>query len=514
MIRGLYRRLALILLLVFVILGTLFFWLYERSSERLQHEISQKLHLHLAQYLVQDITLFDNGELNHEKMKEAFSKVMMLDPGTELYIIDPQGRVVAYEAPEEKIRHRIISLAPIQQFLDDTRVLPILGDDPRSEKQKTFSVAPIYASQEDLSETTTGQSAERKLLGYLYIIINGEVYDDVTMALKANKAWWVSLGMMAAAMIFLLLTAFLLFNKLTQPLVKLSREVKRFEDSGFTELPEGAQQLLSSPSEQYDEFQQLCGSFYRMAQHIIDQLGSLKKHNELRSEFLAHVSHDLRTPLAGVRAYLETLQLKGQEINESARQEYLEKALVTNNRLSQMIDELFELARLEYGEIDIHPETIRVSDLLSDMYANLSTLATEKHIHLQVKLQREALTVYADVARLDRILQNLIANAIQYTPHKGEVTVTVEPLGNEEVKLSVADTGQGIAEADLPYIFEPYFRSRSGRRAYQGGKGLGLAITERLLALHGSQLEVNSRAGQGTVFSFILKAKAPTETGD
>ena len=498
MIQSLYRRLALILLLMFIVLGAILFWFYESSNQSLQQETSQKLHLQLADYLVEEIDLFSDGKLDHESVKDAFSNVMRLDPGTELYVIDLQGQVMAYDAPEEKIKHKTISLLPIKAFINNKESLPILGDDPRSNKQKVFSAAPIYGKDDSL-------------MSYLYIIIKGEAYDDVTMALQANKTWWVSLGMMGAAMIFLLLTALLLFNKLTQPLIRLSKEVVSFEKSNFTELPKNAHQFLASEATSGDEFLQLQQSFYRMSQHITDQLAYLKKHDEIRSEFLAHVSHDLRTPLAGVRAYLETLQLKGQDLSEAARQDFLEKALVTNDRLSKMIDELFELARLEYGEVQVNPEVVQLSDLLSDMYATLSNLAAEKGVTLEVNMSRDDLTVYADVARLDRILQNLIANAIQYTPAKGNVKVDVLALQSEispQIKISVTDTGQGISEEDLPYIFEPYFRSKSGRQVNQDGKGLGLAITGRLLELHGSKLSVNSRLNEGTEFSFLLNTQS------
>jgi len=113
--------------------------------------------------------------------------------------------------------------------------------------------------------------------------------------------------------------------------------------------------------------------------------------------FLAHVSHDLRTPLAGMRAYLETLQLRGDDLSEADRDDFLKKALLTNDKLSGMIDELFELARLEHGQVNVNPELIRLSDLLSDLYASLNGLASKKGVHLAVDMDNEEVNVFADM---------------------------------------------------------------------------------------------------------------------
>jgi len=503
---SLYRRLALVLLGVFLLLASLLFWLYESSSKHLQLETSQKLHLHLAEYLVQDIKLFTHDELDLKRVKEAFNKVMHLDPATELYIIDQNGKVLAYDAPDEKIKQHHVNLLPIKQFLKYPDELPIVGDDPRSTQQKVFSVAPIYKNAHDLSHDKT------RLAGYLYIIIGGERYDSVASSLKENKTWRHGLFLMGIALVFLLLTTLLLFYGMTRPLVRLSREVAEFEQSGFSQLPKNSDHLLAMDTTKLDEMQQLQGSFYRMSQHIQQQLDYLKKHDRLRREFLAHVSHDLRTPLAGMRAYLETLQLKGEALKASDRQTFIEKALRSNTRISAMLNELFELARLEHGQINIHPETLRLSDLLSDTYASLSTMALTKGITLNVKMTQQNITVYADIERLDRILQNLIVNAIHYTPKHGSVTIGVTQTikDNEQwVTISIKDTGLGISTEELPYIFEPYFRANNGEKIFREGQGLGLAITQRLLKLHNSAIKVSSELHQGTTFSFTLRGSDP-----
>lgn len=490
MIKGLYRRLALVLFTVFLTLGAVLFWVYDNATQQLQQETAQKLSLHLASGLVQSLELYPDDELNRENVKDAFSKVMYLDPGTELYVISTAGEVLEYDAPPEKIINNTIDLAPVKLFIANKEFKLTLGVDPRSNKKKAFSAAPIF-------------DKNNELLAYLYIIIQGEVYDDASSLINANKTWLISLSIIAAALAFLLLTALLLFYKLTRPLVQLNKEVAALEQSNFQQLA-NTDDSFSIDEQPKDELQALRGSFYRMGHKIVDQISTLKKHDQMRREFLAHVSHDLRTPLAGMRAYLETLQLKGDELSEIDRDDFLKKALLTNHKLSGMIDELFELARIEHGQIAVNPEQVRLSDLLSDMYGSLSGLANNKGIHLAVDMVREDVNVMADVARLDRVLQNLVGNAILYTPAGGTVTIRVSDITNGKVQLAVEDTGQGIAAADLPYVFEPYFRSTNGQQAYHKGKGLGLAIASKLLALHGAELTVESELGAGTRFEFGL----------
>ena len=488
MIKSLYGRLAWVMLSVFLVLGLVMFWVYDNATRQLQQETAQKLHLNLAQYLVDDIDLYSRGKLNTENVKQAFDKVMHIGPGTELYVISTQGKVLAYKAPREKIIKHRIDLKPVKSFIRSKAFDMIRGDDPRSDKQKVFSAAP-------------SANSDGRLLAYLYIIIRGESYDDTAALISSGKTRLLSFVLMSVALVFLLLTTLLLFYKLTRPLARLDREITGFEESGF-------QHLFIAPvsAKQRDEIQSLQGSFHRMGSKIIEQLNTLRRHDQTRREFLAHVSHDLRTPLAGMRGYLETLQLNDQQFSVTERQDFIEKTLTINKKLSSMIDELFELAQLEHGEITINLERVRLSDLLSDLYATLSELANAKGVRLSIEMDTDNIQVLADVARLDRVLQNLVCNAIIYTPPAGEVIVRVTEEVSYGVQISVEDTGQGIAAEELPYVFEPYYRSASGQLANRQGNGLGLAIASRLLALHRSPLRVESDLGTGTRFIFSLPA--------
>jgi len=241
-----------------------------------------------------------------------------------------------------------------------------------------------------------------------------------------------------------------------------------------------------------------------MEQRIEAQLARLNKQDEIRREFLAYVSHDLRTPLAGMKAYLETLEIKQDSMPVKERREFLQKAIINGDRLEGMINELFELTRLESQQVELNAEEFSIGDLLSDIVASLEDKAKTGQVNLNIDCQDAQALVVADIAKIERVIQNLVENAIRYS-NKGS-TVIVSTVKNQggKIQLKVIDSGSGISPEHLPFIFEPYYRASDEYKLKHKGAGLGLAISKRLLALHNIDLEVNSEVGKGTVFSFIL----------
>lgn len=494
--QGLYQRLAITLLAVCIIQGVLLLWFFDHSSKIQHQETAQNLHQHLAEYVVKDMSLFIQGHFDEATIKDAFRRIMLIDPLTELYVLNTDGKILTYDAPAEKIKRNQVDLAPIKQFLHE-KAFPILGDDPRSLKQtKIFSSAKIT-------------DRNKQLKGYLYIIIGGEDYDSIVDELFFNKLLKVSVFSILAGFIFLLSASLILFYTLTRPINRLCREVRRFEASDFKKISSHYKPSMSTKRllkiKSNNELKILEQQVFSMEQRIVTQLQEMKQQDKLRREFFAYVSHDLRTPLAGMQAYLETLLDENVKLSNQDRQQFIQNVLLNNKRLTDMVNELFELARLEHGEINIDPEEFVLSDLLSDLYASLSALANDKGIHLIMDCPNMGLEVYADVGRLERILQNLISNAIYYTPTGGTVNTLITELDKGRVEISIQDTGNGIPEEELPYVFEPYFRAIDGKKVRQDGCGLGLAITQRLLALHQSELQVESQVGEGARFYFCLR---------
>lgn len=493
MFKSLYSRLALVLLSVFLVMGILLFWVFEHASMSTQNETSQRLHLELAEHIVKDLGITSKGHFDTEMIKDAFHQMMILGPTIELYVLDKEGRLITYDAPEEKIKLRQVDLKPIIAFVERKLDLPILGDDPRStSKQKIFSAARVLAKNED--ET---------IVGYLYIIIGGENYDSVATALRLSRAWKISLIGIASALLFLLLASLLLFYALTRPLRRLTKEVTTFEQSDFKELPGNMDDDLAVNQ---GELNQLKASFHQMEKRIAMQLERLNNQDKIRREFLAYVSHDLRTPLAGMKAYLETLELKP-DMPLPERQDFLQKAIINGDRLEGMINELFELTRLESKQIELNKDEFSIGDLLSDIYSSLEKKAKDKNINLTIECDEPQAQVLADIAKIERVIQNLVENAIRYSDEGETVILSATKKNDNTLQLVIKDTGSGIAAEHLPYIFEPYYRAPDEYKLKHKGAGLGLAISQRLLALHGVSLNVKSTINKGTTFSFDLTSQ-------
>jgi predicted ATPase/signal transduction histidine kinase len=223
----------------------------------------------------------------------------------------------------------------------------------------------------------------------------------------------------------------------------------------------------------------------------------------LRRELIANVSHDLRSPLASLRAYLETLLLKEEAVSVAERRHYLEIALSQAEHLQALISELFELARLDFQGYRIEAEPVQLGELASDVMQKLKLAALGRKVMLSASVEPELGLVRADIALIERTLTNLLENALAHTPAGGHIVLSVHAR-DRRVVVRVTDSGSGIAADDLPHIFERFYRADKARSLDGKGSGLGLAIVKRILELHDSEIRVESELGRGATFWFDL----------
>ncbi|MEN8213041.1 MAG: HAMP domain-containing sensor histidine kinase [Pseudomonadota bacterium] len=487
--QSLYARLALALALILILVGLLYTLFSLVMLDRLDQRVQQQLNRDLAAGLVQDQRIVHDGVIDHEAMKHTFMQYMVINPAIEIYYLDLQGNILSYSADPGVVKRRSVSLEPIRAFLEGGKMLPLLGDDPRShERQKPFSVTPLPATD----------SAE----GYLYVVLQGEEY-AAAYQLQSQRVLIVLGGAVLAGSLLLgLLTGLFIFNRLTRRLDSLQRRVTTFAESDFH-----APDLFTvKPGEQGDEIDRLETQIAEMSSHIDRQWSQLKHNDRLRRQMFAGISHDLRTPLASVQGYLETVMLKQQQLSDAQRDHYLGIALKQTHRLQKQIEQLFDYARLEANERQLNSEAFPVLELVYDVANKFSIGATQQGIRLVVDEAAENRQVMADIGLVESLLDNLIDNALQHTPADGEVRVNV---GHDDrrVLVSVTDSGPGIPASQQARIFDHFYRadntSRNGEHA-----GLGLAIVKKIIELHGQQIRVESPPAGGAAFVFTLQPAA------
>jgi signal transduction histidine kinase len=249
-----------------------------------------------------------------------------------------------------------------------------------------------------------------------------------------------------------------------------------------------------------DEVAALAHSFNRMADELASRAGALEISDRARRQLLADVSHELMTPLTAMRGYIETLTMAELQLDAPTRQRYM--AIVTDetHRLEQIIGDLLDLARLEGGGITLRRELVDVAALFDRVAARHERESRERGIRIVRHVTAGATHMQGDPDRLEQALQNLAANALRHTAAGGEIALTAEPAASR-VRITVRDTGSGIAADHLPLIFDRFFKSDASRKA-SGGSGLGLSIVKAIVERHGGS--ISARNDGGAVFEILL----------
>jgi len=484
--KSLYSKFALALFCVFIVLAAVLVFLHLYSTHMYQQETQQKLSKGLAEHIAHKYRLVENGMIYDDRMDHLFQEFMQINPSIEIYAIDPNGKIVRFNIPQEKVIRKQVNLDPVRAYVSGNTDFPVKGSDPRDpDSNKIFSAAPLKDGD--------------NLIGYLYIILEGERYGNIVERLSNNYFVKMSTWVIVTVVIFSMLCALLLFKYLTRRLGVLSKNIEQFRQSNFSMLPHAP----VIRGKQADEVDDLSRSFYEMANRILSQMNKLKQSDIHRRELIANVSHDLRTPLTTLQGYLETLLRKSNELDEEQKKQYLKNAVKHCQNLAKLIAELFELARLDANETRPKLEAFSLPELIHDTMQKFWLLSSQRNITIQTHFDNSVPFVKADVGLIERVIQNLIENAIRYTPDGGQIDIQLV-LSGQSVTVQVRDNGCGIAEKELPMIFDRFYRTEKSRQQSSGGSGLGLAISKRILELHGSHIQAFSKLNEGTVFRFNL----------
>ncbi len=295
----------------------------------------------------------------------------------------------------------------------------------------------------------------------------------------------------ASYLLFFVTLEFLFFREINK-IYKMMEKLRRKELSGI----DADRGNKSNP---FGKINDEIHSFATLKQKEIDELIKLEN---FRREFVADVSHELKTPIFAAQGFVHTL-LDGAVNDKNVRNKFLKKAAKSLDGLDALVQDLLTLSQIETGDIKMHFENFDLHRLCADVIDQFEEKADKKKISLKLNGDHHRIMVYADRQRISQVITNFVSNAINYTPEGGSVTIEFD-VGKKNVTTFVSDNGEGIPPAHLDRIFERFYRVDKSRSREKGGTGLGLAIVKHILEGHHSRPEVSSEVGKGSTFSFKL----------
>lgn len=483
---NLWQKLAAVIAALMLMCCMALLALQMRANTRHEQEVVQRLSLGLAEHIAQRSELMDTSGMRDAAVRALFGQLMAVNPSVEVYLLDDQGRILGHDAPSGHLVRNRVDVAPLRRLLSGAP-LPILGDDPRSaDGRKVFSAAPLIVQ---------GRQA-----GYVYVVLVGEhrqmLSDDLAAGSQWNTTWWsvVLVGGLG------LLAGLVAFYWVTRPLRRLTRRIQAFDIDAPTPLPP-PEPLC--PGER-DELVILEHAHAQMAQRLGEQWQQLRQQDLQRRELVANISHDLRTPLSSLHGYLETLALKDATLSLDERRRYLGIALAQSAKVGRLARALFELARLEHGEVRLEWEVFALPELLQDVLQKFELAAQARSQRLHADFPPGLPLVRADLGLVERVLTNLLDNALRHAPEGGRIEVRLRATP-DSVEVSVADDGPGVAPALRAQLFQA--PAALGARRGENG-GLGLLIVQRIVQLHGRRIELRD-SEQGALFVFALPRAEP-----
>ncbi|MBN3564232.1 ATP-binding protein [Aliamphritea spongicola] len=494
-------RLSLALMFIVIAVGVAVMLVSQNWMRAYYEELTQKLNFSIAMYVTDTYSLItqngDTARVQVDAIEALAQQAMVINPLAEVYLLDARGNILAHALQDDNLARRSIPLGPLQDFIRGDIEYPLRGADPRHmHAEKVFSAAEIRQN---------GQ-----LQGYLYVILGGQLYDNIEDGIQDSYSRSMVLVAIAVITLAAILAGWLIFRLLVRRLGMLSQAMHSFSEQNLDHCRSDLQQPATAPLPK-DEIDLLAQTFERMSEKIGMQFEMLREADQTRRELISNVSHDLRTPLSTIQGYLETLLIKNSSLNETERMEFLRTAMHSSHRLGQLIQDLFELSKLEAKQMSASCERFSLAELVFDTIQEFRLQAEAKNIHIEVvNLQNNAF-VYADISLIQRVFENLLRNAVTYTPENGEIRLQIEADAarpQDAVSISIADNGQGISPEHLPYIFDRFYTQQQAKSTNTGSTGLGLAIVKRILELHSSEIEVQSQLNQGSCFRFSLQSAA------
>lgn len=491
-IRGnlLFWKIAAVFSILLVILGGVFMMIASKLSRSYYTMAHQELYGNVASHLASFTHPLKDGKPDTTVTHDIIHSIMVANPSVEVYLLDTTGKITDYVVPDKSVRRHQVDISKVKEWLAVKKGERPLGDNPKQpDEPGIFSAAPLYENG--------------KLSGYVYAVLASEKQQQILKTLNSDLYYHLGMYIFLSALLIAFIVGIITFLLITNSIQQIVVVVKRFKEGDYTARIEGNAK---------GDLGILTSTFNEMADVIVGNFDKITATDKFRQELIANVSHDLRTPLSIMQGFSETLLIKDDSLSSDEKNKYLSVVLESSKKLSVLVEQLFQYAKLEANQVNAEKEPFLISELISDILVAYQLKARERHISLSLDTEEALPLVFADIALTERVVQNLIDNAFKFTPDAGSITIELKQAG-EGVQVKVIDTGIGIAPEDQAYIFDRYKQLRNGELSKKG-MGIGLAIVKKILDLHQSSIEVISAPGKGARFWFILPVVARADISE
>jgi signal transduction histidine kinase len=475
------------------------------AFQRFEHEATYyRASAFLERVVALHPDIFEMQERYADEFVDFLKTLVLFEPDTQLYLLDSHGTVVASTGDVPLPNGFKVALAPVLEAVATASMPYVMGDDPeRMDSNAVIAARPLRRSIIRNDSTADG---------YLYLVCHKRSLPQGGLAALQSTFAQPTLILILLVVGLTTLLAAWVTAAVTRPLAQLTDAVATVSRHGLQEYAASSTQpaiFEATAATRPDEFGQLTNGVRAMLDTLRAQWNALRHLDHFRREGVSNLSHDLRSPLTATTACLETLENRwaGDVARDSDRQ-LVEVALRNTQNAARLVQSMGDLAQLDEPEFKLHPEVMDVSELLDDVALRFTARAAKAGVRIHAVMSAQTTPWAAvDVELFERAIANLVDNALKFCSPGATITLEAVNTG-AQVQVRVADTGPGIAAADLPHLFDRFYQSRQSvaPATGEGGKGLGLAIVKRIVELHGGQVAVESQVGAGTQVTLTLPA--------
>jgi signal transduction histidine kinase len=481
----LFSRVLLMVFTLITVLCLTFVFISYLSVVHFYQASTQLLNKDVAAHIAKFTSPFDHGELNKQKADSVFYQAMVVSPSVEVYFLDTTGRVIYFHGARNDVREQVISMESIREYLNHKGQIYIKGPDPRDPSDpKIFSAATVQSSS--------------GIIGYIYVILGSTEYRSVTNLIFKSHAAGLLLEIFLFILLATIVMTLLYLNRLERNFRKLIVVLRKFESGD-----------LSARFQEKDknELTPVTQAFNKMSGMLVDHIEKLKRAELERKDFTTNISHDLRTPLAIARGYAETLSLSldKDRTGHSKNSDYAKLIISNIQTVEHMVQQLLDLSKMESAGMIIQKQPFVFSEIVLEFIHSLSLTVQGKKTEIKCVDCENAAWIYADIHMMERVVQNLLTNALKFTPENGQISIQLKNEQNDLV-FEISNQGNPMPDSLLAWLNENK-PDASATRPHS--HGLGLVIVKTILQLHSFQMEAAFTAGVGNRISFRMPVTNP-----